>query len=100
MMFPPTLEAQMGALQHQVELLQQQMNVASRSSLTFTPAGPVFSSVNIVPSPSQNTIPIHSITQQSTTVHTPVTTVQYNSQQKLVYDISTDQTSTSSQVHT
>ena len=98
-MFPLTPQAQMGILQHQVELSQQQIDVASRSNLTFTSAGPVFSSVNTVPSTSQNTIPIHSVTQQSTTVHTPVTTVQCNSQQKLVCDISTDETSTLSQVH-
>ena len=99
MMFPLTPQVQMGILQHQVELLQQQMNVISRSNSTFTSADPVFPSVNIVPSASQNTIPIHSVTQQSTTVHTPLTTVQYNSQHKLVCDISTDETSTSSQVH-
>ena len=99
MMFPLTLDVQMRTLQHQVELLRQQIDVTSRNSLTFTSAGPVFSSVNITPSTSHNTIPIHSVTQQPTTVHTPVTTVQYNSQQKLLCDISTDETSTSSKVH-
>ena len=99
MMFPLTLEAPMGTLQHQVVLSQQQIDVTSRNSLTFTSAGPVFSSVNIAPSASHNTIPIHSVTQQPTTVHTPVTTVQYNSQQKLLCDISTDETLSSSKVH-
>ena len=100
MMFLPKLEAPMGTLQHQVDLSQQQIYVTSRSSLTFSSAGPVFSSVNTAPSTSHNRIPIHSVTQQPTTVHTPVTTVRYNSQQKLLCDISTDETSTSSQVAT
>ena len=99
MMFPPTLEAPMGTLQHQIDLSQQQIDVTCRNNLTFSSAGPVISSVNIAPSTSHNTIPIHSVTQQSTIVHTPVTTVRYNSQQKLLCDISTGETSTSSQVH-
>ena len=98
-MYSLTPQAQMGILQHQVELLQQQIDVVSRNSLTFTSAGPDFSSVNIAPSTSQNTILIHSVTQQSATTHTPVTAVQYNSQQKLHCDISTDGASTVSQVH-
>ena len=84
-----TQQAQMGALQPQVQFPQQQIhNVVCRSSLITSATSPAFSSVNIVSTTSQSLVPICSLTTQSTTLPTPVTTcvVQYdnhNEQQKL-----------------
>ena len=84
-----TQQAQMGALQPQVQFPQQQIhNVVCRSSLITSTTSPAFSSVNIVSTTSQSLVPICSLTPQSTTIPTPVTAcvVQYdnhNEQQKL-----------------
>ena len=97
-------QTQMGTLQPQVQLPQQQISdIVSRSNLSFTSAGPAFSTVNIAPSTSQTSFPIYSATPQQTTVHTPVTTVQcdsYCQQQKLLHNNSASGASSSSQVAT
>ena len=94
----------MGTLQPQVQLPQQQISdIVSRSNLSSTSAGPVFSTVNITPSTSQTSFPIYSATPQQTTVHIPVTTVQcdsYSQQQKSIYSNSASRSSSSSQVAT
>ena len=98
----PTQQAQMGALQSQVQFLQQQIdNVMCRSSLITSTTSPTFSSVNIVSTTSQSLVPICSLTPQSTTLPTPVTTcvVQYdnhNEQQKLLRNSTIDTISLSS----
>ena len=79
MMFPQVQNSQRETLQHQVCLSQQKISTVSRSNLTFTSDGPVFSSVNIPHLTSQFSGPTYSVTLQSTTVHTTVSTVQYNS---------------------
>ena len=63
-------QAQMGALQSQVQLPQQ----IGGNNLTST----LFSSRSFIPSTSQTT---YSVAPQPTTVHTPVTTVQSYSEQ-------------------
>ena len=93
-------QAQMGALQPQLQFPQQQIDdVVSRSGLIISSTSSGFSSVNIVSAASQSSPPTYVHAPQPTTVHIPVTTVQYNSQQKLLCDISTDETSPSSQVY-
>ena len=84
-----TQQAQMGALQHQVQFPQQQVdNVVCRSSLITSTTSPTFTSVNIVSTTSQSLVPICSRTPQSTTLPTPMTTCavqndNHNEQQKL-----------------
>ena len=97
-----TQQAQMGALQPQVQLPQQQVdNVVCRSSVITSTTSPAISSVNIVSTTSQSLVPICSLTLQSTTLPTPVTTcvVQYdnhNEQQKLLCSSTTNTISSSS----
>ena len=101
-MFPPTPQSQMETLQPQVEL-SQQIDVECRSNLTLTSADHILSSVNNAPITSQNAISICSVTPKPTTLHTPMTTVQYhsyNQQQELLCDNAADESSTSSQVAT
>ena len=106
-------QVQMGTSHPQVQLPQQQIgDVGFRSGSLLTSPAAVCSSNTLVPSTSQPSVTLCSHTLQSTTVHTPVTTVQYNQQQKLLYDnipsitttssssSSTSSSSSSSQVHT
>ena len=95
-------QTQMRALQLQMQFPQQQIdNVVCRSSLITSTTSPAFSSVNIVSTTWQSLVPICSLTPQSTTLPTPVTTcvVQYdnhNEQQKLLYSSTTNTISSSS----
>ena len=98
-------QVQMGTSHPQVQLPQQQIgDVGFRSGPLFTSPATVCSSNTLVPSTSQPSATSCSHTPQSITVHTPVTTVQYNQQQKLLYDnmpnITTTSSSSSSQVAT
>ena len=97
MMFQQVQQAQMGALQSQIQLPQQIVDLPS-NNLTFTSAGPVFSSRSFIPSTSQA---MYSVAPQPTTVHTPVTEVHsYNEQHNSLCDNSLNTTSSSSsQVH-
>ena len=79
MMLTQVQNSQRELSQCQVCLSKQQTSTVLRSDLIFTSAGPVFSSVNIPHLTSQFSIPTYSVTPQSTTMHTTVTTVQYNS---------------------
>ena len=79
MMYPQARNSQRETLQHQVCLSQQKLSTVSRSNLTFTSAGPVFSSVNISYLTSQTSIPTYLVAPRSTTAHATVTTVQHNS---------------------
>ena len=97
-----TQQAQMGALQLQIQFPQHQIdNVVSRSSLITSTTSPAFSSVNIVSTTSQSLVPICSLTTQSTILPTPMTTcaAQYdnhNEQQKLLCSSTTNMISSSS----
>ena len=97
MMFQQAQQAQIGTLQSQVQLPQQIVNVPS-NNLTFTSAGPVFSSRSFTPSTSKA---IYSVAPQPTTVHTPITEVHsYSEQHNPLCDNSLNRTSSSSsQVH-
>ena len=94
-----TQQAQMETSHLQLQVPQQQIGDVR----LFTSAGPVISSRTLVPSTLQTTVALCSHTPQSTTVHTPMTTVQYSQQQQLLCDnstITTSSSSSSSQVHT
>ena len=101
-------QVQMGASHSQVQLPQQQSgDVRFRSGPLFTSPVAVCSSNTLVPSTPQPSVTLCTHTPQSTTVHPPVTTVQYNQQQTLLYDNTPSITTTissssssSSQVHT
>ena len=72
-------QVQMGTSHPQVQLPQQQIgDVGFRSGPLFTSPAAVCSSNTLVPSTSQPSVTLCSHTSQSTAVHTPVTTVQYN----------------------
>ena len=98
----PTQQAQMGALQPQVQFPQQQVdNVVCRSSVITSTTSPAFSSVNIVSTTSQSLVPICSLTTQSTTLPTPVTTCAFqydnhNEQQELHWNSTMNTISSSS----
>ena len=98
MMFQQAQQAQMGTLQSQVQFLPQQIVNVPSNNLTFTSAGPVFSSRSFTPSTSQA---IYSVAPHPTTVHTPVTEVHsYSEQHNSLCDNSLNRTSSSSsQVH-
>ena len=90
-------QVQMGTSHPQVQLPQQQIgDVGFRSGPLFTSPAAVCSSNTLVPSTSQPSVTLCSHTLQSTTVHTPVTTVQYNQQQKLLNDNTPSITTSSS----
>ena len=102
-------QVQMRTSHPQVQLPQQQIgDVGFRSGPLFTSPAAGCSSNTLVPSTSQPSVTLCSHTPQSTTVRTPMTTVQYNQQQKLLYDntpsitttcSSSSSSSSSSQVH-
>ena len=89
-------QVQIGTSHPQVQSPQQQIgDIGSRSSPSFTSHATVCSSNTLVPSTSQPSVALYSHTPQSTAVHTPMTTVQYNQQQKLLYDNTSSITTTS-----
>ena len=89
-------QVQMGTSHPQVQLPQQQIgDVGFRSGPLFTSPAAVCSSNTLVHSSSQPSVTLYSHTPQSTAVHTPMTTVQYNQQQKLLYDNTSSITTTS-----
>ena len=92
MMLQQAQQAQIGALQSQVQLPQQIVDLPS-NNLMFTSAGPVFCSRSFTPSTSQA---IYSVASQPTTVHTPVTEVHSYSEQ---HNSLNRTSSSSSQVH-
>ena len=90
-------QVRMGTSQPQVQLSQQQIgDVGFRSGPLFTFPAAVCSSTTLVHLTSQPSVTLCSHTPQSTTVHTPVTTIKYNQQQKLLYDNTPSITTTSS----
>ena len=90
-------QVQMGTSHPQVQLPQQQIgDVGFRSGPLFTSPAAVYSSNTLVPSTSQPSVTLCSHTPQSTAVHTPMTTVPYNQQQKLLYDNTPSITTSSS----
>ena len=88
-------QVQMGTSHPQVQLPQQQIgDVGFRSGPLFTSPAAVYSSNTSVHSTSQPSVTLCSHTPQSTTLHTPVTTVLQR--QKLLYDNTPSITTTSS----